>query len=426
MKGKNKMSYDKIRADLKKTQEGKWNLISSIKAKGRTANERENILLDEFDSAISALQSSLEMPHDSLTVTGPQNSKRTHSSNGPFSSLGEQLTAVMRAGVPGGQIDPKLYNAATGLNETVPSEGGFLVQQDFSEELLRGVYATGLLAPRCNRIPISAGSNGIKLPAIDESSRVDGSRWGGVQSYWADEAEEMTKSKPKFRTMELNLHKLIGLCYTSDELLQDSRALEAVIKQAFVDEIGFKLDDAIYRGTGVGQPLGLLNSGCLVTVAKEVGQAADTVLLENIIKMYARVPARNRRNAVWLINQDIEPQLYTMSLAVGTGGGPVYLPGGSVNEAPFATLFGRPVLPIEQAATLGDLGDIVLADLSSYILIDKGGIQSDMSIHVRFIFDESIFRFVYRCDGQPSWQNTLTPFKGSNALSPFVALAARA
>ena len=41
-----------------------------------------------------------------------------------FNSFGEQLSAVMNAGRPGGNVDPRLFNAATGLNETVPSDGG--------------------------------------------------------------------------------------------------------------------------------------------------------------------------------------------------------------------------------------------------------------------------------------------------------------
>ncbi len=102
-------------------------------------------------------------------------------------------------------------------------------------------------------------------------------------------------------------------------------------------------------------------------------------------------------------NQAVEPQLYTMSLAVGTGGAPVYLPGGGASAAPFATLFGRPVIPIEQCQALGHLGDIIFMDPTAYVLCDKGAVKSDVSIHVRFLYDESVFRFVYRVDGQPVW-----------------------
>jgi len=343
-----------------------------------------------------------------------------------FSNFGEQLRAVIEAAKPGGSIDNRLsIKAATGLNENVGSDGGFLVDDDFTKEILKRAYDTGVLASRCNKVPLSTNATGLKINAIDESNRANGSRWGGIQAYWEGEADALTGSKPKFRQMELNLHKLTGLCYATDELLLDSTALEAVISQGFAEEFGFKLDDAILNGTGAGMPLGILNGKALVQVPKVVGQAAGTINIQNIVGMWSRCWGRSRQNAVWYINQDIEPQLYTMSLAVGTGGLPVYMPAGGVSGSPYSTLFGRPVVPLEQCPTLGTSGDILLGDLSQYLIIDKGGINAASSIHVRFLYDENCFRFIYRVDGQPVWNNALTPFKGSNTLSPFVATATR-
>jgi HK97 family phage major capsid protein len=143
--------------------------------------------------------------------------------------------------------------------------------------------------------------------------------------------------------------------------------------------------------------------------------------------MSSRIFASSYQNAVWYVNQNTLPQLYTMSIAVGTGGQLVFTPPGGLSAAPYGTLLGRPVVPIEQCAALGTVGDIILADLSKgYILAEKGGIQSAMSIHVRFEYAESVFRFILRMDGQPVRASALTPYKGSETLSHFVALATRA
>jgi HK97 family phage major capsid protein len=107
------------------------------------------------------------------------------------------------------------------------------------------------------------------------------------------------------------------------------------------------------------------------------------------------------------------------------GGTPVYMPPGGLSAAPYGTLMGRPVIPVEQCSTLGTVGDIVLADMSQYLLIDKGGIQSAVSMHVQFANDETVLRFVYRVDGQSLWSDDLTPYQGTNTVSPFVALASR-
>ena len=356
----------------------------------------------------------------------PEIRVRDRGEDKPWSGFGEFLGAVVRSALPGNSPDPRLIETRQlGLNEGVPSEGGFLVQTDHVAELLKRTYETGALTGRVRRIPVSANANGLTINAVAETSRATGSRWGGIQAYWLQEAGTKTPTNPEFRQMELKLKKLIGLCYATDELLQDTAALENIIQQAFTEEFGFMLDEAIFRGTGVGQPLGILNSPSLVTVDAEPGQAADTVLYENIVNMWSRAWGRGRANSVWLINQDIEPQLHTMSLAVGVGGVPVYMPAGGASASPYGTLFGRPVIPIEQASTLGTAGDIVLADLSQYLTIDKGGIQQASSIHVQFLTDQTAFRFVYRVDGQPVWNAPLTPAQGTNALSPFVALEAR-
>jgi HK97 family phage major capsid protein len=291
---------------------------------------------------------------------------------------------------------------------------------------LQDTFETGILAKKCRRQQISGASNSMKINGVDETSRVS-TRFGGIVGYWADEAEEKTKSKPKFRKIELNLHKLIGLCYATDELLADAVALESFIRAAFPSEFGFLVDDGIINGTGAGQPLGILNSGCLVSQAAETGQRAATIVAENVEKMWSRMFARSLPSSEWYINQMCYPQLFQMAHSIGTGGIPVFLPPGGISTAPYGALFGRPVTPIEQCAALGTVGDIIFADMNGYILGEKGGIQSDVSIHVRFIYDESVFRFVLRIDGQPVRASALTPYKGGSTAtqSHFIALATR-
>lgn len=404
-------------------------VLNKAEAEDRFLSEDEQKDIDKYEEEIRAWDESIGRAEKLLAIEPEDRStekpevKPTPSKDNEkrFASFGEQLMAAYRAAMPGGKVDERLSTrAASGLNETTPSDGGFLVQQDFVTELLKRTYETGILASKVKKIPISTNANGMKINAIDEDSRANGSRWGGVQTYWEGEADELTASKPKFRQMELSLKKLTGLCYATDELLQDAAALEAVIRQAFAEEFGFKIDDAILSGSGEGEPLGILNSGAIVTVAKEASQT-DTITVENLIKMWNRLWSRSRANAVWYINQELEPYLYTLKI----GDKPVYIPAGGLSEKPYGTLFGRPVVPIEQCSAAGEVGDIILADIGQYLLIDKGGIKSASSIHVRFLYDENVFRFIYRVDGKPIWTKPLTPYKGSATVSPFVTLAKR-
>lgn len=408
--------------------------VPSELAKVNAEIAREEILMEERRSVASILPASADTAAEAAARVPAE--ARTEAPK--FAGLGEQMMAIAAAGMPGNrQPDPRLVLAAgpTGMNESVGSEGGFLVQQDFQNQLLEDLYAGGDILRLINPIPIGPNSNGIKMNGVDETSRANGSRAGGIQAFWTGEAQLKRDSTPKFRSMGMELDKLTGLLYATDELLQDTTALENWIRKAFDAEFTFKIEDAIINGTGAGMPLGILNSGAVVVVPKTANQPNGSFTAANVLAMWARLPARSRRNAVWLINGELEPQfgsLYTpITNVAGTenvGGiasvGVSYTAPG-INGNQYGMLQGRPVIVTEYNAALGGVGDVILFDPTQYMAIDKGPTQFASSIHVRFIYDETVFRFVYRFNGMPTWRVPRTPYRGANTLSPFVTLAAR-
>lgn len=347
----------------------------------------------------------------------------------PFKSFGEQLTAVARYASNRADAVEKerlfnITNAATGGAAAVPSDAGFLIQADFTTALLPQIQDNSILYSKCWNITVGADKNGLRAPIIDETSRVTGSRYGGITVYRKNEAPDLSTlgSKPKFALLELFLEDLFGVCFATEDMLADATALESIIMTVFPAEMGFVLDDEIIRGSGAGRMLGILNSNAVYAVDKESGQGAATIEIENIVKMISHMPSRSFAKAEWFINQDVLPQLYTLTL----GTFPVYMPPGGASSTPYGTLYGKPINVIEQADTVGTKGDILLMDLSQYIVIDKGGVDAQQSIHVKFLTDERAFRFKMRNNGQPAWKKYKTPYKGSNYISPFVALADRA
>lgn len=401
--------------------------LNEVASSGNSLTDSEREELEELRAARHRLENeppSSKAGKPSVVVVQDEADKPK-----PWNSLGEQLQAIKHAYLFPHSMDVRLkkegQKAVLGNSEGVDSDGGFLVNQDFSTEILRRVNDISVIASRVRRIPIGANANGLKINAIDETSRANGSRFGGVRGYWLAEGAPITASMPKFRQMSWNLHKLGVLLYATDELLQDSTALGAVMMDGASEEVSFLVDDAIMNGTGAGMPMGLLNSPSKIAVSGESGQAAGEILPENIFKMWSRMWARSRLNSVWFINQDIEPALYSMTFPVGTGGQPVYMPPSGVSTSPYATLLGRPLIPTEFNSTLGTEGDIVLADPTQYLLVDKGGLQAATSIHVAFLTDQTAFRWIYRVDGRGLWNQPLTPYKGSNTLSPIITLATR-
>lgn len=338
-------------------------------------------------------------------------------------ALGHAMQAIFKAG-QGYDIDPRLLQAAaSGGNTSDPAAGGFSVGTDLSMMLMEMALESSMLLPYCTMVEISAGSDSLEAPYFEYTSRATGSRFGGIRVYRRKEAATVTASYPEEEKFSLSLLDLMGLAYTTDRLTADAAAMGRWYGQAFRSEMAFVIDNEIVRGTGVGECEGFLSATALVSVSAEAGQDADTIVNENLSKMWIRMPSRLKGGAIWLYNSECGPQLDELSISVGTGA----LEPRFVSYGPDGVLRikGRPAIEIEQASALGDAGDISLVNLSEYIVIRKGAIEEAMSDHVRFIYGERTFRWTQRINGKTPWRSAVTPFKGSATVSPFVALAAR-
>jgi len=346
----------------------------------------------------------------------------------PFANLAEQCQAVKNFALSGGQrVDARLrkfQDVATGANESVPSEGGFLIQPTLTTEILMPIHNEGPFSSAAQRLPVASNSNFGWINGIDETSRATGSRWGGIRGYRLAEAEELTKSKPKFRRINWELRKYGVLVYSTDELLRDASQFSTIVQTGAREEINFMVNDDILNGLGGAGCTGILTSGAVVSVTKESSQTAATIVLENLVKMWARLDSRSKARAAWYINTDCNPELDLLTFQSGTSG----LEPRFVNYGPDGVMRikGRPVIETEFNATLGTQGDILLADMSQYLLWEKEAVQFASSIHVQFLTDQECFRFIYRADGQAALAAPLTPYKGTATLSPFVVLDTRA
>ena len=303
-------------------------------------------------------------------------------------------------------------------NETVGADGGFAVPPEFRDYIYSFVAGEDSLIAQTDSYELSG--NSITFPD-DETTPWQTS--GGILAAWEGEADALAQTKPALKQKNLRLRKLTCLVPVTEELLADASAMESFVSRKAGEKLEFKAGEAIFRGTGAGQPFGFLNSSALVTVAKESAQAADTIVDNNIAKMWSRMYAPWRAGAVWYINQDIEEQLFTMT----TGNWPVYLPAGGLSGSPYGTLFGRPVIATQHCETLGDVGDICFVNLAQYVTATKsGGIEASSSIHLWFDQDAVAFKFRMRMDGMPWMSSTISPRDGSSTMSGFVTLAARA
>ena len=336
--------------------------------------------------------------------------------DGQFKSFGEFLTTISPSTLSRG-VDVRLKV----LGEGAGDQGGFLVPEQFTTQLLSLALENAVVRPRAFRLPMT--SLNLSLPTIVDTTHAT-NVFGGVRGYWTPESGSYTSSEPSFGRVTLTAKKLTAYTSAANELLADAAiSLEALLLRLFPQALAYFEDDSFINGVGGGQPVGILNADALITVAKETGQAATTIVAENIDKMYSRMIPSSRARAVWVAHPDTLPQIVSMSRSVGTGGSAVMM-NNMAGAAP-ASIYGRPLIMTEKCQTLGTAGDIFFVDFGYYIIGDRQTLSMAASPHVRFQNDETVWRFTSRLDGRPWLESALTPRNGSNTLSPFVNLATR-
>lgn len=313
--------------------------------------------------------------------------------------------------------------ALNAYSEKNPSEGGFLVPEEFRSQILRLSEGSAIVRPRATIIPM--GAPRLHIPCIDETSRVS-SIFGGVVVYRTEEGAELTESSAAFASIKLDVTKQTALSHVPNELIRDWGAFGAFMDATLPSAMAYFEDCDYISGNGAGAPLGALHASntALITVAAASGQATATVVWENIIAMYARMLPTSIGNSVWIASPDAFVQLATMALSVGTGGSAIWLTDG--RSEPQLTLLGRPVIMTEKApGALGAQGDLSFVDWQQYLIGDYQQMTVDSSPHVKFTSDKTSFRAIARNDGRPWMLSPLTPRNNSATLSAYLQLAAR-
>ena len=344
-----------------------------------------------------------------------------------YSSTIKFFRDVMMASVPGGMESDELrsYVKKTSgfMEEGDLSQGGYAVPVDTSSRILERAIEKSIVRLRATPQPMS--SSKLELPAdVDENHQTN--YFGGITVYRTGESAQTTATNPQIGKVKLQLHKLMGLVHVSDELLEDAPALEAWLIRKFAQAIAFVEDYDFLVGDGANKALGMFHTSnpALITVDAETGQGGSTIVAENIINMWSRLWPDGQSNAIWVANINTFKQLAKMGIAVGAGGIPVWMPANQLAGKPYRELMGAPIFFTEKVASLGTASDICLCDPTQYLVGDRSGGEPKIasSIHLKFDYDLTSFRFVLRYDGQPSWLSTLTPKQGSDTLSPFIVL----
>lgn len=407
------------------TLKAEFDTVEALRIEAERLNEADRAFTAVVPDADAMAAAKVALGRTGGIVMGKDNAQDDPKRG--FKDHKELLADVMEAGRTG-RVSAKLrpLQATQGSDEAgVYSDpaGGFLVPHGVAPGLLSTSAEADFIAPLVTDI------SPMQAPTVSFNARVDKDHTtsvsGGFTVTRRPETVDGTGSRMTFEQVTLTANEEFGLAFATERILTDSpMSFVALINSGFNDEYANNAINERLNGSGVGERLGILhaNNGCLVSISKETGQAANTIVKENIDKMAAR--CWRYAQAVWLANPSTRPQLRSLHQAIGTGGSLVsYF---STNPGGQETLDGRPIYFTEHAKNLGTVGDIILCVWSQYLEGTYQQLQSAESIHVRFAAAERAFRFYRRNDGRPWWRAAMTPKNSAPTLSPFIALNTRA
>lgn len=397
---------DKIKELLEQMSSGKVSnedfasLKEAMENKNKEIDKEFGNIDEKLDKAMAKMSEAITEGFTKANYIKPEEEAR-------FKSFDEFLGKVKSR-------DMSIKDLAEGAGNT----GGYLVPEEFSNEILRLNLEKSVVRNNGARI-IRMNSPQVQFPALDMSSNANGSIYGGATAYWGNENASITESQPSFDNVKLEVAKLTAYVEDSNELEQDAIVnMGQLLTSMYADVLSFEEDYAFINGDGVNKPLGILNAPCLVTVSRATASQVHPV---DIVTMISRFKG-SLDKAVISVNQSVLPQIYQLK---DDNGNFIWHPGSDRNIAGKAmgTIYGIPMIVTEKNPALGTEGDFIMADWSHYLIGDRGGLRTDYSQHFKFQNDQMAYRCVKRVDGQPWLKSAITPRNGGSTLSPFVALS---
>ncbi len=338
-----------------------------------------------------------------------------------FESLGEFMHAVRF-----NQNDARLNFVegvgAIGENGEISAEmrmdndtqGGFMIPPQLRSTILTVAPQDALVRPRANVIPAGSPPDaGVTMPALDQSGSNPSNMFGGVEVQWINEGDEKPETDATLKSITLTPHEVAGTITVTDRLLRNWQAASAFLENLLRGATAGAEDYAFIRGSGVGQPLGAINSGATKFINRTT---ANTIVYADVLAMVSRLLMRGGQAPVWSMPQELLPKLATMTDPEGH-----YIWQANARDGIAGTLMGYPVRWNNRAPAAGSKGDVLLADWSQYLIKDGSGPFVAASEHVLFKQNKTVVKIFWNVDGAP-WLTA--PIKEENGweVSPFVGL----
>lgn len=374
---------------------------------------------DEADNRTTAVTA--ETPNivkDNLTTERKAPAEVKTEDNKIYRSFGEQLADIKKVSMGYG-LTPALeksQRAILGMNTQIGADGGYAIQVDFVNNIMDSMVEQSEILSRIDRYQVSANANEVYVTMVNETTTAN--VFGGIQCYVVEEGAQIPTTKPALRQLRLGLKKLAALAYVTDEQMRDAQFTGSLLERGFALAMARQRERMIIENV-------IANPGTTV-IAKESGQAADSVVGKNFLKMRNGLISTSRRNAIWTMHPDVAAELPEMYLEGTHSDKFIYMPENGISVQGYDRLFGREIIESDYCSALGDKGDILYWNPFEYLEVFKGGVDTATSIHVAFDTAQMAFRAISYVNGLCKYDKGITLVNSTTQRASYVTLADRA
>lgn len=405
-------------------------LIGLAKAEGRGLSDDEKVKFDRLktereslealaaqEDEVAKLEATLDAPQGTVAGRGAAIIR----AGGPepkreFESLGEFLVAAKTASL-GGRVDQRLVYRESGLAAEQSfgeaAKGGFAVPQVFLPGVRKVDPFGAVIRPRATLVNGDAGAPDaeVSYPLLNQGAAKG--MQGGLSMAFVAEGATISESDAALKEGTLKPHEAAGIVTMSNKVMRNFAAISALLEQLFREALETLEEQKFLSGTGVGMPLGILNSGALKTVNRAVGSQIAIADVRKMVKGVRAAPG-----VVWMASRDAYDQIAALENANGSSAFHERL-----SEAVPDMLSGFPIFWSTRNPVLGSKGDLILADFSKYLIRDGLAPTVAFSEHSQFAKAKTQMRVIASFDGKPELDAPL-PYEAdsSKTYSPFVAL----
>jgi len=258
------------------------------------------------------------------------------------------------------------------LTATTPSEGGFLLNEQYANDIIPLLLSkTAIVELGARRIPMPKGN--INLPKMT----------GGATSYYQGEATDATKSQQTFANIKLSSKKLVTLVPISNDLIRDSSmAADRLVRDDMVQQMRLKFDYTGMYGSGTAfTPLGIKKSVTTANISCATGSATLTGDVPGTMISQLMTDNTPMINVGWIFNSKIWGAFYNLKTTTNQYIYRAEMDRGMLNGFPFKV---SNQITTANATAGTTYSDIFLGDFSEFLFGDEMSFEFSASTEASY------------------------------------------